>query len=61
LDYSEATDPDVVYVETLAGDIYVEERPDVDCYTLVFDRLRAAALSSDDSVQLIERLGGTLR
>ena len=36
LDYSEATDSDVVYVETLAGDIYLEERPHVDCYTLVF-------------------------
>jgi hypothetical protein len=32
----------------------------VDCYTLVFDRLRAATLSFDDSVQLIERLGGDL-
>ena len=60
LDYPEATDPDVVYVETLARDIYLEERPDVDCYTFVFDRLRAATLPSDDSVQLIERLGGDL-
>ena len=45
LDRSGATDPDVVYIETLAGDIYLEERPDMDCYTLVFDRLRAATLS----------------
>lgn len=26
LDFAEATDPAVVYVETLAGDIYLEER-----------------------------------
>lgn len=26
LDFPEATDPAVVYVETLAGDIYLEER-----------------------------------
>ena len=32
----------------------------MDCYAFVFDRLRTATLSSDDSVQLIERLGGDL-
>ena len=39
----EATDPAMVYVETLAGDIYLEERSDVNRYTLAFDRLVAAA------------------
>ena len=43
LDFAEATDPAVVYVETLAGDIYLEERSDVNRYTLAFDRLVAAA------------------
>ena len=57
----EATDPAVVYVETLAGDIYLEERSDVNRYTLAFDRLVAAALHPDDSVQMIERLASTLR
>src|SRR5215472_16195068 len=33
LDYAEATDPDVVYVETLAGDIYLEGS-DVERYTI---------------------------
>ena len=61
LDFPEVTDPAVVYVETLAGDIYLEERSDVDRYTLAFDRLRAAALHPDESVQMIERLARTLR
>jgi hypothetical protein len=61
LDYAEATDPDVVYVETLAGDIYLEESSDVARYTIAFDRLRAAALHPDESVQLIGRLASTLR
>jgi hypothetical protein len=61
LDYAEATDPDVVYVETLAGDIYLEERSDVNRYTLAFDRLVAAALHPDEFVQLIGRLASTLR
>ena len=51
----------MVYVETLAGDIYLEERSDVNRYTLAFDRLVAAALHPDDSVQMIERLASTLR
>ena len=50
----------MVYVETLAGDIYLEERPDVNRYTLAFDRLRAASLHPDDSVQLIEQAASTL-
>jgi hypothetical protein len=61
LDFPEATDPAMVYVETLAGDIYLEERSDVHRYTLAFDRLVAAALHPDDSVQMIERLASTLR
>ena len=42
LDFEEPTDPAMVYVETLAGDIYLEERSDVNRYTLAFDRLLAA-------------------
>jgi hypothetical protein len=61
LDFPEATDPDVVYVETLAGDMLLEERSDVNRYTLAFERLLAASLHPDDSVQMIERLARTLR
>ena len=49
-----------VYIETLAGDIYLEERSDVDRYTPAFDRLVAAALHPDDSVQLIEQMASSL-
>jgi hypothetical protein len=55
LEFLESTDPTVVYVETVAGDIYLEERIDVSRYNLAFDRLLAAALHPDDSVQLIEQ------
>ena len=60
LDFPEATDPAVVYVETLAGDIYLEERSDVNRYTIAFDRLLAASLHPDDSVQLIEQVASTM-
>jgi hypothetical protein len=55
LNFDEPADPDVVYLETVAGNIYLEERSDVNRYALVFDRLLAAALHPDESVQLIER------
>ena len=55
LDFPEPTDPAVVYVETLAGDIYLEQRSDVNRYILAFDRLVAAALHPDESVQLIDQ------
>lgn len=60
LEFPESTDPAVVYVETLAGDIYLEERADVNCYTLAFDRLVAAALHPDDSLRLIEHAASTM-
>ena len=55
LDFEEPTDPAMVYVETLAGDIYLEERSDVNRYILAFDRLVAAAPHPDESVQLIDQ------
>ncbi|HEV2374662.1 MAG TPA: helix-turn-helix transcriptional regulator [Streptosporangiaceae bacterium] len=60
MEFPEPTDPQVVYVETLAGDIYLEKHADVDRYTIAFDRLLAAALSPDDSVRLIEQAASTM-
>jgi Domain of unknown function (DUF5753) len=56
LEFPEPTDPDVVYVETLAGDIYLEASPDVDRYALAFARLLAAAPSCAVS-KLADTLG----
>jgi transcriptional regulator with XRE-family HTH domain len=60
LDFPDPTDPEVVYVETLAGDIYLEDRADVNRYTIAFDRLLAAALPPDDSVRLVEQAADAL-
>lgn len=51
-------DPEVVYVESLAGDVFLESATDVRRYTVVFDSLRAAALSPVDSAGLIAELAG---
>ena len=48
--------PDIVYVESLAGDIFLEMEAEIDRYGLVFDHLRAMALSPRDSSALIATL-----
>lgn len=55
LDFQEPSDPAVVYIETLPGDIYIEDHADVARYTIAFDRLRAVALSPEESMLLIRR------
>jgi transcriptional regulator with XRE-family HTH domain len=56
LDFAEATDPDVVYVEAIPEGLYLEDSADVEGFMLAFDRLLAAALHPDDSVSLIRRV-----
>ncbi|MGH3322306.1 MAG: helix-turn-helix domain-containing protein [Streptosporangiaceae bacterium] len=51
--FPERDDPDVVFLENETSGLYMEEPKDVDRYTLVFDHLRAMALSPDESVALI--------
>lgn len=53
LSFAEEIDPDVVYVEGTAGDIYVESAEQVERCKLAFERIRKSALSSDDSLQMI--------
>jgi transcriptional regulator with XRE-family HTH domain len=55
LSFAEPTDPPVVYIETMAGDLYPERPDDIEHAALVFDRLRATALSPDDSTALIHK------
>jgi transcriptional regulator with XRE-family HTH domain len=45
--------PDLVYVEGLLGDHFLENPTDVDRYRRVFDHLRAIALSPKDSITMI--------
>jgi transcriptional regulator with XRE-family HTH domain len=60
VEFTEPVDPDVVYVEALAGDLYVERESDVRSYTIAFDHLRAAALSKSASVDLVKTLADDL-
>jgi transcriptional regulator with XRE-family HTH domain len=47
----------VVYVEGLAGQIYIERPQDVQRYIQVFERLCSLALDQEKSVHLMQRIG----
>jgi hypothetical protein len=53
LEFPERADPDVAYVESVAGIIYLEKEREVRICAEAFDRLRAAALSPGQSADLI--------
>lgn len=53
LGFPDRHDPDVAYVNSAAGNTYVERPEDVDMYVSRFDHLRATALAPDDSLTAI--------
>lgn len=53
LGFPEQADPDVVYVDNTTAGIYLEEPAEILRYTLMFDHLRAGALSPDDTLTRI--------
>jgi transcriptional regulator with XRE-family HTH domain len=55
LDFEEV--PSVVYVEGLVGFLYLERPQEIARYEQVFDRLQATALSPQESIKLIAKVG----
>jgi hypothetical protein len=60
LGFPERGDPDVVYIEYQTGALYLEKRDEVQRYHLIFDHLRAAALSVDASRAFIAEVADEL-
>jgi transcriptional regulator with XRE-family HTH domain len=60
LEFPEAADPTVVYLEHLTGSLFLESEEEVRRYTVVFDHLRAEALGTGPSVDLIARVAAEL-
>ncbi|MCX9190873.1 transcriptional regulator [Carbonactinospora thermoautotrophica] len=56
LEFADPAVSDVVYVENLAGDIYVEKSAQVGRFARIFERLKEIALDPDDSLALIEHV-----
>jgi hypothetical protein len=47
---------DIVYVEGLVGNIYLERPPDLGRYRKIFSHLQSLAMNASDSVTLVNRL-----
>jgi len=54
MDFPDAADPALVYIDSMAGDLFLEREPDVRRYTITFEHLQATALDPASSVQMIE-------
>ncbi len=58
LEFAERDDPAIAYLEHLTGCLFVEEEAEVRRYRVVFDHLRAEALGTGQSIDLIAGLTG---
>jgi transcriptional regulator with XRE-family HTH domain len=60
LEFPDAADPTVVYLEHLTGCLFLESDDEIRRYTVVFDHLRAEALGIGQSVDLIAQMAADL-
>ncbi|WP_318210865.1 helix-turn-helix transcriptional regulator [Streptomyces sp. SJL17-1] len=56
MDFPDADDPELVYLDTPAGDLFLESEPEVRRYKSLFEHLQAVALGPDDSAGLLARV-----
>lgn len=59
--FDESMVNDVVYVEGVVGNIYLESAADLERYKRIFSRLQSIALSPVDSIALVTRISETYR
>ena len=60
LQFPEVGDTDIVYIEDLSTSQYLETPADIERYTLVFDHLRASALSPERSLAFIGQVASNM-
>jgi len=53
MDFPGVEDPEVVYIDSMAGDLFLEAEADIRRYGVAFDNLRAVALRPDQSASVI--------
>lgn len=56
LEFPDPRDPQAVYVDTPAGELFVEQLEEVRRFQTAFERLRATALSPRDSIAMIAEI-----
>ena len=48
--------PDIAYLEQLLNAVYIDRRDQVECYTLLLERLAVEALTPDDTTRMLHQL-----
>lgn len=61
LEFSGSMVNDVVYVEGMVGNIYLESPADLERYKRIFSRLQSIALSPEDSIAMVKRIAATYK
>jgi transcriptional regulator with XRE-family HTH domain len=61
LGFPEPSEPDLVYMETIGGNLYVDKPEEARLYTTAFNHLRAVALSPADSRAMLNAAARELR
>jgi DNA-binding XRE family transcriptional regulator len=56
LEFNDALDANVVYLEGVTSDLYLEKESDVRLYSMMYEHLRAQALNADQTRELISRI-----
>ena len=56
LEFPEPGDSDVVYAENATGGLFLEKNDELGKYTKIFENIRRAALSPEESAELIAQL-----
>ncbi|MFF5921804.1 helix-turn-helix domain-containing protein [Streptomyces flavochromogenes] len=56
MEFPHADDPELVYLDTPAGDLFLESETEIRRYKSVFEHLQAVALGPDDSAGLLARV-----
>jgi transcriptional regulator with XRE-family HTH domain len=56
IEFPGETDPDVVYVEGIMGDLYLESVEELKRYQSAFERIQAVAFTSDESLTFISAM-----
>ena len=59
LEFPDPADQSLVYIDSMAGDLFLEDDMEIRRYILMFEHLRAAALRPDESASLLAAIAET--
>jgi hypothetical protein len=60
VDFPDSADASAIYIDSMAGDLFLEADSDIQRYSAIFDHLRAIALGPGESTHLIGTLASEL-